>query len=458
MKIHFIFLFLCFLPFLFSQTQTEAGGIKIALNQKLLTSALNNFFNDINAYVKEFPIPDVRLFKGCNARNIKGKIFNFDRNKVKIELKTEGIRVLITDLQGEITTRIDSSFAIIPFHNNAVITVHKLSLDATVRLSSAYKNGRKILKAEFVGVPGYRVSYDISMDGFLNKILSAIAEYFADRQIAKIMNDKIDGYLQDAIDSLPLEVQVDSTNNYWLDYSLINDIRFKNEFLELNVYGLLYKKGNTDTAQKSRYPLSQLPVINKMEKELQLYVSEYSLNSALYTIIQTNNFRDKLKINDVKTKFLEPLLKGIQKKYGNVNTDVYFSTEVPKLTITEESVNAKMGGTITVKPITVNKPAYYIHFQTYFKLDLCVLPGPYISAKIIDMSAKTDTVYINDIGASTTVLEDVFSSVKEVFSLVLDDLLKNKIRLRFKQILGLKFSDLSLTHKNQYLVVKYNLS
>ena len=35
---------------------------------------------------------------------------------------------------------------------------------------------------------------------------------------------------------------------------------------------------------------------------------------------------------------------------------------------------------------------------------------------------------------------------------------QNDIKLTFKQLLGLTFKDISLTPKNQYLVVKYNLS
>jgi hypothetical protein len=78
------------------------------------------------------------------------------------------------------------------------------------------------------------------------------------------MNEKIDGYLKDAIESLKLETLVDSSNNYWLDYSLVNDVRHKSGFIEMNVFGLLYKQGKSDTQNRNRYSLSQLPVINQI--------------------------------------------------------------------------------------------------------------------------------------------------------------------------------------------------
>ena len=457
MKIYFALFFLCFLPSLLCQT--EPGGIKIALNERLIYSALNRFFSNITKYLNDFNIPDIRFFKGCNAREVRGKISNFSKDRVKIELTPNGIHLMLNGLQGQITTTVYSSFLIIRFHNNAKVTVNDLSLDATIRIVTKIKDGRKLLSAQFVGVPGYRLKYRISMDGALNKILSAVAKYFADKQIVKIMNDKIDGYLADAIESLQLKTQVDPYKNYWIDYSLVNDVRHKSGFMEMNVYGLFYKEGNSLTQNRNLYSLSQLPIINKMENEFQLYISEYSLNMALNTIIQSNTYHNRLKIDDIKTQFLNILLPGIEKTFGKTKATVFLSYSTPKLEILENSINCPITGTVQVKVEGVNKPAYYLSYSIVLSLDLKVLPGPSISAKILDLTAKTTTLYINDVtGAPNDVFERVVEIVKAPTLAIIDLLLKDDIKMNFKQILGLTFRDISLTHNNHYLTVKYNLS
>ena len=457
MKIYFALFFLCFLPSLLCQT--EPGGIKIALNQKLIYSALDRFFSNITKYLNDFEIPDIRFFRGCNAREVRGKISNFSKGRVKIELTPNGVHLLLNGLQGQITTTVYSSFLIIPFHNNAKVTINELSLDATIKIISKYKDGRKLLSAQFVGVPGYRLNYRISMDGALNKILSAVAKYFADKQIVKIMNEKIDGYLADAIESLQLKTQVDSKKNYWLDYSLVNDIRHKSGFMEMNVYGFFYQEGNALTKKKNLYQLSQLPIIDKMENEFQLYISEYSLNTALNTIIESNSYQKILKIDDIKTEFLNILLPGIEKAFGTKKATVIISYRTPKLEVLEKSITSMIFGSVEVKVEGLLKPVYYLTYNIDLGLDLKVLPGPYISAKILDLSAKTNKVYINEIpGAPNDVFEKVVEIVKTPTLAIVDLLLKNEIKMSFKQILGLTFRDISLTHNDHYLTVKYNLS
>ena len=196
-----------------------------------------------------------------------------------------------------------------------------------------------------------------------------------------------------------------------------------------------------------------------MDNEFQLYISEYSLNTALYTIIQTNSYQKILKIDDIKTQFLNILLPGIEKAYGNKKAFVFLSHSTPKLEILEESINCPITGYLGVKLDDINKPVYYIDYSIVLSLDLKVLPGPYISAKILDLTAKTTNIVFNEVpGAPNDVFEKLVDIVKTPTLAIVDLLLKDEIKMSFKQILGLTFKDINLTHNNHYLTVKYNLS
>ena len=180
---------------------------------------------------------------------------------------------------------------------------------------------------------------------------------------------------------------------------------------------------------------------------------------ALNTIIQSNTYHNRLKIDDIKTQFLNILLPGIEKTFGKTKATVFLSYSTPKLEILENSINCPITGTVQVKVEGVNKPAYYLSYSIVLSLDLKVLPGPCISAKILDLTAKTTTLYINDVtGAPNDVFERVVEIVKAPTLAIVDLLLKDDIKMNFKQILGLTFRDISLTHNNHYLTVKYNLS
>lgn len=67
-------------------------------------------------------------------------------------------------------------------------------------------------------------------------------------------------------------------------------------------------------------------------------------------------------------------------------------------------------------------------------------------------------VELNDIEAPQDTFETLVNMVKTPTLALVNLLLQNDIKLTFKQLLGLTFRDISLTPKNQYLVVKYNLS
>ena len=52
----------------------------------------------------------------------------------------------------------------------------------------------------------------------------------------------------------------------------------------MGFFALLFNKNMPDTMQLKRIPLNILPSITYISEPYQLYVSQYSINSALYTL------------------------------------------------------------------------------------------------------------------------------------------------------------------------------
>ena len=141
------------------------------------------------------------------------------------------------------------------------------------------------------------------------------------------MERKSNSFLEDAINLIPMNISIDEYNGYAIDYSLVNPIRMKNGYLELNSYALLYNERikETQIKKKQDIPLSSVPDMIKINNQYQLYISQYSINSALYTFFKTEPLSLTLDSNIV-TGLLSVVLPGIYQKYGNEKVIVIFKT------------------------------------------------------------------------------------------------------------------------------------
>ena len=130
-----------------------------------------------------------------------------------------------------------------------------------------------------------------------------------------------------------------------MDYSLVNDFQMKNGFFVINSYALFYNQNIKDTQNKYRIPFTTLPDISSIGNQFELYVSEYSINSALFTFIRSNALNLNIVTPDITTQYLDNVLPGILKEYGNMPA--------------EFGVNIYAGANIKIseKSIDVNAPA-----------------------------------------------------------------------------------------------------
>ena len=108
-------------------------------------------------------------------------------------------------------------------------------------------------------------------------------------------------------------IPIDEPKGLYIDYSLV-DIKMRKGFLEINSFAFLFNKNKPETMKPKRIPFTILPPITSIDNPNQLFISEYSLNSWLYTYFIT--YPLSLKIN-VDSKKLESLLPTIGKKIAD---------------------------------------------------------------------------------------------------------------------------------------------
>ena len=146
----------------------------MAINETLISEGLNTFYDNITEFLKERPIEDQRFFRGCNARDLKFGVKDFEPSSFLLKFTPSSLHIKISRLNAWLTGRIDSSFLIIPFHNNAEIEIKISYIELNVRIGTQYKKGKWIPSISFIGPINYDFTYSVDVDGFAGGLIANI--------------------------------------------------------------------------------------------------------------------------------------------------------------------------------------------------------------------------------------------------------------------------------------------
>ena len=185
---------------------TELGGVKLAINETLISQGLNTFYDNITEFLKERPIDDQRFFRGCNARNLKFGVKNFDPSAVQLKFKPSSLHIRISRLNAWLTGRIDSSFLIIRFHNNAEIEIKISYIELDVRIGTQFKNGKWIPSITFVSPINYDFTYSVDVDGLGGGFIASLGGSKAYDKIQEFMREDVKNLIKDFFDNMDMEI------------------------------------------------------------------------------------------------------------------------------------------------------------------------------------------------------------------------------------------------------------
>ena len=175
--------------------------------------------------------------------------------------------------------------------------------------------------------------------------------------------------------------------------------------------------------EPKRIALTMLPSITSIDNPNQLFVSEYSINSALYTYFKT--YPLSLKIN-VDTTILESLLPTITSKYAN-KTDVYLEiTEPPSLRFQNNYIKGIILGRIIIKVKGTKDLIFACTLQINTKVEIIVMEKTNVSGKLHGLSIVPKKVELNAV-SKTFVIENVFKLHIIVLS-ALNEYISNNVK------------------------------
>jgi len=451
MKVYQSIILLCFLQVLFCD---ELGGIKVVINDNFISSVLPHF----EKAIKDKLTQGIKLKDMNFLNNMVFGISDFSLEKAKVSLGENGdISISIKDIEPHLTGTVHNE-ALIKINKDFKITLQDFVLDAKIGIKSKQlSSGEYVPNAEVIGNPEINFKMHLDLDGALGKLVSKAFSYvgnFVTDIILPIFKMFLDLILEGVMSKLPTEGKI---GDFWLDYTLVSPIKLQNKFLELNSYALLFSKEFPETKNKNRYPLSTLPSIS--DAQFQLFVSEYSINSAAYTFLTVNKDNTLLKYAGLPIALINTMLPGISKKYTNKKAELYFNPKPEtNIKLSEEYMYIDLPGTFYLKVEDIQDPVFVWELTLNLKAQLNVDVGPKITAKINDLTPTFGNIIVNKATDSDqATIEKGFIIVKNALVAIINSYIDKQVKLPFPSIMGINFTDVKVQHKDKYILVNLNL-
>ena len=450
MKMNLSIIILCLLPLIICN---EKGGVKIAINDGFINSILLNFEDEIKDLLRGVRIADTDSFT-----NLVFAIPNFSLDKMELFFDEDGlINLKLRNLEPYLTGTYHYTI-IWDFSNDFKVTLKDFWLDAKIRIKTKeIAPGIYMPDAELVSDPNMDFTIKLEADGTIASIIAKIFNFagdFAKKYILPVMKDKIHELLAMVLEEIPTEVEI---GDYWVDLTLAAPIELKNKFLQANSYALLFSKEYPETQNKTRYALSNFPSIT--DNQFQLFVSEYTLNSAAYTYLTVNSEEAFLSYT-ISTGFVNVMLPGIVQKYGMKDSEISL---IPKpetnIQLFEEFMVITVPSTFYVKVDGFESPVFVCELNLILKAVAKVEKGPKFSAVITDSVGEIGEIFVNE--ATTSPIESIekgFLTLKAAIVNIANSYIKQYVDFPIPSIMGISLTDIEIEHKNEYILLNFNIA
>ena len=188
-----------------------------------------------------------------------------------------------------------------------------------------------------------------------------------------------------------------------------------------------------------------------MGSQLQIYISEYSISCAIYTLLSSNNQEIK---STIKATKLTKIISG--DKYGNELYLFFIGNNDVSLQITNEFLNINLPGIFILRTLD-NKDILKLDIKLNLKVKISIQNGAKVTGVINDLTFIIKTITLNQLSIDLTKITEGLMDIKQVIITLLNEFIEKKLNFNFPTVMGIKFTQLSLEHKDHYLQINYNL-
>ena len=455
---------------------TEGAGLKGAIDLKTANLIVKYFNKDINKEISFIKASDQNLsISGinCSIKNIQFGILDYSNEKVKIFFEPKNkINIFLNNIEGWGFFAVSFKLLLVNHTENVSFEIRNLYVNSTVEIKSKSVNGKLLPDAEII-----KLLYNYDFDFELNTTLGHIVSLFKSpikklisKEIDKLIQKKINYGLQIGLSMIPNEIIVDRKKGYCIDYSLISSPIIENNFILFNSYARFINKNIKETQNKDNYfmPFS-IPSYDLIGKSSQIYISDYVINTALFTFFKTrdleilitpNMLPQNLPMIKLNTSWLNILFKDLSSVFGMdkpVNIKLIVC-ENPQLILKENFISFILPTNIEV--MVKGFEGIAVKFRTTFFVDviLKVFENCKISGNIKNLNIQNTKMiwsYTEDENFAKNV-ENHFNVLKGIALPFINMFVLKNIHFDIPVIKGIKFTDMTISHHENFVIVNYN--
>ena len=449
-----VFYLICLLSIFQIFHPLELGGIKFALSEKMTHDLLYHFYPTINKEITSIALENIHVERGINVENLFLSIMDFNLDQIKIQFTEKFINLTISGLKARVTgTVYINKYIFVKTHKDIEVNINEFSMNAKLKVySKKDENGKLVPYANFTETPTHTIDLDVDLENtlwLLDEALEPKIKRELKNAINKAFQDESQDLLNEAIEKARnyTVVAIDESNGLYIDYSLV-DVKMKKGYLEFNSFAFLYNINMPETMQTKRLPLTLLPPITSVDNPNQLFVSEYSLNSALYTYFKTKPLSTKL---DIDSSVLETLFPTFGKELAE-KTEIFLeTTDPPTLDLKLAYVKGDIYGKISLKVEGRNdlSIAATLHIET--KIELIIKDNIYLSGRIYELEINVKKIEVGEFHAK--LLIEQINKLSPIVLLALNEYISKNVKFT----LPVFFKSAEIDHKMTYLGINYSI-
>ena len=463
--------------FIYNNEFTEGAGLKGAIDLKTAYLIVKYFTKDINKEISNIKVDDQTFKIGDNKirlKNINFGISNYSHERVKINFDHPNcINLFLQNIKAWGKFNAKFKLLIVKLKESVNFDIKDLSVEAKVKIKSKKVNDRLFPDAEVIYL-NYYYDFDFKLSSSLGKLISLFKSHIKDlirKEIDKVIRKEINHGLQIGLNKIPMEIKVDKKRGLVIDYSLISNPFIQNNYILFNSYARFINKNIKETQDKDNYFLPfKVPSYDLLGKASQVYVSDYVINTALFTFFKSKDLEilitpDMIPKNlpiKLNTSWLGIIFKDISNVFGEdipVNIRLIVS-ENPQMILKEKMISFILPTNIEV--LIQGFEGIAIKCRTTFFVDaeFKVFEDCKISGNIKNLSMQKTKIiwgYMEDENFVNNI-EKQFNNIKILALPFINIFVLKNMHFDLPVIRGIKFTDLTISHQENFIIVNYNFS
>ena len=463
--------------FMYNDEYTEGAGLKGAIDLKTAYLIVKYFTKDINKEISNIKVKDQTIpvkDTTLTLTNINFGISNYSHEKVEINFEPPNlIHLFLKNIKawGGFNTSFDIFIGKIK--DTVRFDIKDLSVQTTVKIKSRKVDDKILPDAEVIKL-NYVYDFDFKLNSALGKLISLFKSPIKNaisKEINKTIDKEINHGLQIGLKKIPMEIIVDKKRGLVIDYSLVSTPFIQNNFILFNSYARFINKNIPETQNKDNYFLPlMVPSYDLLGKSSQVYVSEYVINTALFTFFKSRDLKilvkpDMLPQNlpiKLNTSWLGMIFKDISDVFGKdipVNIKLIVS-ENPQLKKKKKMISFILPTNVEV--LVQGFEGIAVKFKTTFFVDveLRVYEDCKISGNIKSLNIQNTKIiwgYTEDPEFVINV-EKQFNLLKSIALPFVNFFVLKNIHFNIPVIRGIKFTDMTISHYENFIIVNYNFN